>query len=87
MTDLTDQFTWNGETYYVVIFPFKMLSFEDGRYFINLPVDKEGDVQPAPEWSAIKKLDFRPVFECFDSFDSVAVTGYAKAYAWLMRNR
>ena len=86
MTDLTDTSVWNGETYYLVIFPFEMLASEDGKYFIRLPEEKEGDVQPAPEWSAIKKLDFRPVLDCFDSYDSVAVTGYAKTYSWLVRN-
>lgn len=85
--DLTDMSTWNGETYYVVVVPFDMLTqMPGGGYAIQLPADKEGDVRPAPEWSSISKLEFLPALDNFASPDSVAVTGYAKAYAWLVKN-
>ncbi len=49
---------------------------------INLPEDKMGDVMPAPEWSSIKKLQFKTFIDCIGSADGIAVTAYSKAYRW-----
>jgi len=79
-TDLGNVEVWHGETYYLVIVPADLLEDVDGKLIIQLPEDKQADVQPAPEWSSIKKLEFRPALQCFRSYDTVAVGGYAKAY-------
>ncbi len=54
---------------------------------INLPEDKMGDVMPAPEWSGIKKLQFKTFIDCIASADGIAVTSYSKAYRWWKINR
>jgi len=81
MVDLSeDATTWNGETYYLVVMSPNVLTEKNGEVFIDLPTDKEQDVQPSPEWSGIKKLKFRTFWDCTKSPDSVAVAGYGKAF-------
>ncbi len=86
MADLTCQdATFNGEHYNVCEIPFESVTEEDGHFFIRLPEDKMGDVQPAPEWSAISKLEFVSFEDYTDSLDTVAVGGAAKVRTWLIR--
>jgi 8-oxo-dGTP pyrophosphatase MutT (NUDIX family) len=83
ITDLKDQDHWYGEHVYVSVVDASAL---DASLAIALPEDKLGDVQPAPEWSGIKKLQFMPWADCFDTPDGVACMAYAKAYRWWMLN-
>lgn len=70
---------WNGESVYVCLVDPNLIG-ED--LSVALPENKLGDVMPAPEWSGIKKLQFKTVLDCFASPDGVAVAAYAKAYRW-----
>ena len=84
IVNLEEKETWNAESVYICPIDPDLLGDD---LTIDLPEDKLGDVMPAPEWSGVQKLQFKPFLDCLATEDGVALSAFAKAYRWFMLNQ